>query len=70
MRPRSILLLLSFLLAACDPCSDYCAAECECSSAAAEGCEEACLTTMDLYSGPERADECDARLTVLQETCS
>ncbi len=70
MRPTAVILFfLSLLLSACDPCSDYCARECECSNAAAEGCEETCLLTMDLYTGPERADECSERYDALEETC-
>ena len=69
MRPMFVSLFFSLLLAACDPCSDYCAAECECSASAVAGCEETCLTTMDLYTGPERADECAERQDALEETC-
>jgi hypothetical protein len=68
MRPTTVLFLLSLLLAACDPCSDYCALECECAGAA-DSCAETCLTTMDLYTGSDRADECTERYTALEETC-
>ena len=69
MRPTAILFLISLALAGCEPCADYCARACECADSAEDGCAETCLQTMDVYSGPERADECDARLTVLEETC-
>lgn len=69
MRPMFVALSFCLLLAACDPCSDYCAAECECSSSEDAACEETCLTTMDLYTGPERGDECAERFDALEETC-
>jgi hypothetical protein len=68
MRTTTILFLLSLFIAACDPCADYCALECEC-SAGGDGCEETCLTTLDVYTGPERGDECAERQSALEETC-
>jgi len=57
------------LLAACDPCPNYCQTECECADDGSEACVATCLETLDIYSGESRTDECEERLVDLEEQC-
>jgi hypothetical protein len=66
---RLLIALPLLLLAACDPCPTYCQAECECAGDEAEACVDACLATMDVYSGDARTAECEERLEVLEDEC-
>ncbi len=61
--------LLLALVGGCSPCSDYCEEQCACDGDEADGCVEACLDTLDVYSPDVRGDECTDRLEELQETC-
>ena len=65
---RSIPLLAALCFAVgCDPCPDYCEAECACPQFADDAsCVETCLSTMDVFDGSARQDECSSRLTELE----
>lgn len=68
---RRWLLLSSFVVMGlgCDPCADYCEAECQCPEFAGDaGCVDTCLETLDLYPSVSRSDECSARLDELDQS--
>lgn len=66
---RFALFLIAATLAACDPCSDYCAQDCECAGDESDSCQDTCLDTLEVYQGQARAAECSARVDALEETC-
>jgi hypothetical protein len=59
--------LLTFLVMGCDPCPDYCEAECLCPQFADDaGCVETCLSTLEAWGGSARTDHCAAALDELE----
>jgi hypothetical protein len=71
MRLTFTLLALAAVLFAsgCSPCTEYCEEQCFCDGDTAEGCADACLETLEVYSPDVRDDECTLRLDELQEEC-
>lgn len=66
---RHLILICGLLLAGCDVCADYCAAECACAGDDSDACNESCSEALSIYSGSFRTDECQQRLDSLEDAC-
>jgi hypothetical protein len=64
-----VLALLLSVGGCADPCAEYCDLDCACRDDGSDACRNTCAENVSVYAEPYRADECAARLDLLEEEC-